>query len=124
VSLGTSPPYSSLSMMQHSTIAFAFCLGNPAGLTSSATSSTSAAAMASTESYLRNRLSDALRVLSSLVRCESIVAMRTWKGSGGHSGFRPSEFLPGKHPWKYSPARMSSIVQISSEAISAPPPPS
>ena len=81
--------------MQQSTMAFPFCLGNPAGLTSSATSSGSADAISSTESYLWNRLSDAFLVLSSLVRCDRIVAISTWNGSAGHSGFRPSEFLPG-----------------------------
>jgi hypothetical protein len=47
------------------------------------------------ESYLRNRLSDALRVFSARVLCESMVAIRTWNGSGSHSGPSPSEDLPG-----------------------------
>ena len=99
VSRGTSPPYSSLSILQQSTMAFPFCLGNPAGRTSSATSSGSASAMASTESNLWKRLSDALRVLSSLVLWDRIVAISTWNGSQGHSGLSPSEFLPGYTPW-------------------------
>lgn len=82
-------------MMQQSTMAFPFCFGKPAGRTSSATSPGSADAMASIESYLRKRLSEAFRVLSSLVRWDSIVASSTWNGSQGHSGFNPSEFLPG-----------------------------
>ncbi len=92
---GTSPPYSSLRTLQHSTMAAAFCLGNPAGRISSATSSGSAEARSSTVSCTLNRLSDAFRVLSSRVRCDSIVETSTWKGSAGHSGFSPSELLPG-----------------------------
>ena len=55
--------------------------------------------MASTESNLWKRLSDALRVLSSLVLWDRIVAISTWNGSQGHSGLSPSEFLPGYTPW-------------------------
>ena len=76
-------------------MAFPFCLGNPAGRTSSAISSGSASAISSTESYLWNSASDAFLVLSSLVLCERMVAISTWNGSHGHSGLSPSEFLPG-----------------------------
>lgn len=77
VSLGTRHPNSSRRTLQHSTMAAPFCFGNPAGRTSSATTDGSASAISSIELYSLNRLSDALRVLSSLVRCESIVAIST-----------------------------------------------
>lgn len=123
VELGTTPPKSSRRTLQHLTMASAFCFGNPAGRMSSATTPGSASAIASMESYLRNRLSDALRVLSSLVRWDRIVAIRTWNGSAGHSGFSPSELRPGYAPPRYSCERMSSIGTISPPAISEPPPP-
>lgn len=47
---GTLPPNSSLSLMQHLTMASAFCFGNPAGRMSSATTAESAPAIASMES--------------------------------------------------------------------------
>ena len=59
---------------------------------------TNAPAMASIVGYLWNRLSEALRVLSSLVRWDSMVAISTWNGSQGHSGLRPSELRPGYAP--------------------------
>ena len=123
VSSGTHPQKSSRRILQHLTMASAFWLGNPAGRTSSATSPGSASAIASMESYLWNRLSDAFRVMSSLVRWERIVAIRTWNGSAGHSGFRPSELRPGYAPPRYSCDRISRIGTIFPPAIAAPPPP-
>ncbi len=113
VSSGTMQSYSSLSTLQQSTMAFAFCFGNPAGLTSMATSSASASAISSIELYFLKRLSDAFRVLSSLVLWDSIVAIRTWKGSGSHSGFRPSDDLPGYAPLLYSFESTSKIHVMS-----------
>lgn len=95
VSSGTSPPYSSSRMRQQETMAFYFWAGKPAGRISSATAPGSARDIASMVGYARKRLSEAFRVLSSFVLWERMVAIRTWKGSHGHSGLRPSEFLPG-----------------------------
>lgn len=117
VELGTTPPKSSRRILQHLTMASAFCLGNPAGRISSETTAGSASASSSIESNLRNRLSEALLVLSSLVRCERMVAIRTWNGSAGHSGFSPSELRPGYAPPRYSCERMSRIGTISPPAI-------
>lgn len=68
VEFGTTPPKSSRRILQHLTMASAFCFGNPAGRISSDTTAGSASASSSIESNLRNRLSEAFRVLSSLVR--------------------------------------------------------
>lgn len=121
VSSGTLQSYSSLRTLQQLTMAFAFCFGNPAECTSTSTSSGSASASSSTELYFLKRLSDAFLVLSSLVLWESMVAMRTWNGSGSHSGFRPSDDLPGYAPLSYSFESMSSILHMSFLTTPMPP---